>query len=85
MATVGDDALRLPTPVIEEARQWAEKHTTPVEQFVTQAVMEKIAALKTDEYFTARRARADLRAFDRILAKAGDEPPRPDDALPPDW
>ncbi|HET6234129.1 MAG TPA: hypothetical protein VFE41_04030 [Acetobacteraceae bacterium] len=85
MATVGDDALRLPTPAIEEARQWAENHTTPVEQFVTQAVMEKIAALEIQEYFAARRARADLRAFDRVLAKAGDEPPRPDDAMPPDW
>ena len=32
-----------------------------------------------------RRARADLRAFDRVVARAGDEPPRPHDAKPPEW
>jgi NaMN:DMB phosphoribosyltransferase len=85
MATVGNDALRLPAPVMEEAKQWAEKDATPLEQFVTQAVLEKIAALKAQAYFAARRARADLPAFDRVLAKAGGEPPRSDDALPQDW
>jgi len=85
MATVSDDALRLPDPVMQEAKQWAEKDATPVEQFVTQAVLEKIAALKTQAYFAARWARADLPAFDRVLAKTGDEPPRPDDAVPQDW
>ena len=85
MATVSDDALWLPNPVMEEAKQWAEKDATPLEQFVTQAVMEKIAALKTQAYFAARRARADLQAFDRVLATAGGKTPRPDDTMPPDW
>jgi hypothetical protein len=84
MATVSDDALPLPTHVMEEAKQWAEKDATPLDQFVTQAVLDKIAALKTQAYFAARRARADLPAFDRVLAKAGGEPPRPDDAVPQD-
>jgi hypothetical protein len=85
MATVSNDALRLPPPVMEEAKQWAATDATPVEQFVTQAVLEKIAALKTQAYFEGRRARADLPAFDRVLAKTGAEPPRPDDAVPQDW
>jgi hypothetical protein len=85
MATVSNDALRLPPPVMEGAKQWAKKDATPVEQFVTQAVLEKIAALKTQAYFAARRARADLPAFDRVLARAGDDPPRPDNAVPQGW
>jgi hypothetical protein len=68
-----------------EARRWAEQDATPIDQFVAQAVMEKIAALETSRYFAARRQRADLRAVDAFLAKAGHEPPRPDDAVPSDW
>ena len=82
MATVGDDTLRLPPPVMAAARQWAAKDATPLEQFVAGAVMEKIATLKTQQYFAARRQRADLQAFDSFMARVGTEPPRPDDVLP---
>lgn len=85
MATVDNDTLQLPPPLMAEAKQWAEKDATPIEQFIAEAVAEKIEALKTRQYFEARRERADLQALDRVLAKAGSEPPRPDDALPPDW
>jgi hypothetical protein len=82
MAAVDDDTLRLPPPVMTEARQWAAQVATPLEQFVASAVMEKIAALKTQQYFAARRQRADLPAFDRFMARVGTEPPRSDDAAP---
>jgi hypothetical protein len=82
MATVGDDTLRLPPPVMAEARRWAAKDATPLEQFVASAVMEKIAALKTQQYFVARRQRADLQAFDSFMTRIGNEPPRPDDIVP---
>lgn len=85
MATVGDDALYLPRSVMVEARQCAERDATPLDQFVAEAVMEKIAALKTHQYFAASRKRADMRAFDRFLAKTGCNAPRPDDAVPSDW
>lgn len=38
-----------------EARQWAAQAATPLEQFVAGAVIEKIAALKTQQYFAVRR------------------------------
>ncbi|WP_156427844.1 hypothetical protein [Thiohalocapsa sp. ML1] len=41
-----------------------------------------MAALRTKAYFRERAARADLADFDRILAKAGGEPPRVGDELP---
>jgi hypothetical protein len=44
--------------------------------------LEKMAALRTKAYFRERAARADLAEFDRILAKAGGEPPRVGDELP---
>jgi hypothetical protein len=82
MATVDDDTLRLPPPVMTEARQWATRAATPLEQFVASAVMEKIAALKTQRYFAARRQRGDLQAFDRFMARVGTEQPRSDDPVP---
>ncbi len=82
MATVDDDTLRLPPPVVTEARRWAAQAATPLEQFVASAVMEKIAALKTQQYLASRRQRADLQALDRLMARVGTEQPRPDDAVP---
>jgi len=46
------------------------------------AIAEKAAALRTAAYFRERTARADLPAFDRVLAKAGSEPPRVGDEKP---
>lgn len=34
-----------------------------------------MAALRTARYFQERAARADLDAFDRLLARAGNKPP----------
>lgn len=42
---------------------------------------EKLAALRTAQYFQDRAARADLKAFDRLLTGAGEEPPRPGDEI----
>jgi hypothetical protein len=85
MATVKDDAVQHPPPVMAEARQWAGQDATPVEQFIAEAVMDKIAAVKTEVYFGDRRRRANLTAFDSVLARTGREAPRPDDAVPPGW
>jgi hypothetical protein len=85
MATVSGDTLCLSPSVMAEANKCAARDATPLENFVAQAVMEKIAALKTQHYFAARGQRADLAAFDRFLATVGTEAPRPDDGLPPGW
>ena len=52
---------------------------TSVNQFVTMAAAEKLAVLDTQDYFRTRVARADLAAFDRIMSRAGGEPPREGD------
>jgi hypothetical protein len=48
-------------------------------QFVAMAVAEKVSALETARFFQDRRARADFKAFERILKRRGGEPPREGD------
>ena len=45
----------------------------------TKAAAEKIAAMQTEEFFLARRNRADDQAFLPILNRQGGEPPSPED------
>jgi hypothetical protein len=70
MATIGTGILLSPT-VMAEASLAAREQDLPLEQFVADAVREKIAAAKAERYFAARRERADLAAFDWFLAKTG--------------
>lgn len=82
MTTTSNYALRLQKSLLEEVKRIAAEENTTINQFINVAVAEKAAALRTETYFRERAGRADLAEFDRILAKAGTEPARPDDALP---
>jgi len=50
---------------------------------VATAVAEKLSALQTAEFFSSRKARADFKAFDRIMKRRGGKPLRDGDELPP--
>ena len=82
MARTSNYALRLLTSLKAEAEKVAAEEGTTLNQFINIAVAEKLAALRTARYFQERAARADLAAFDRLLAHAGEEPPRPGDEMP---
>jgi Zn-dependent oligopeptidase len=82
MARTSNYALRLLTSLKAEAEKVAAEEGTTLNQFINVAVAEKLAALRTARYFQERAARADLAVFDQILARAGEEPPRPGDELP---
>lgn len=71
--------LRLPQSVKAEVERRAKADGISVNQFVATAVAEKLAAMDTAAFFAGRRARADFRAFDRLMRRKGGEPPRPDD------
>ena len=73
--------LRLPTSVKEEVVRRAKADGTSFNQFVATAVAEKLAAMRTGEFFTERRARADFAAFERLMQRKGGEPPAPDDTI----
>ena len=75
--------LRLPVSIKAEAERLAAAEGTSLNQFVASAVAEKVATLRTADFFAERRARADWAAFDRILSRTGGEPPRDGDERPP--
>ncbi|MFO1047287.1 MAG: hypothetical protein U1E52_05230 [Geminicoccaceae bacterium] len=76
--------LRLPLSLKDAVEKLSRRDGTSINQFVVVAVAERIAAMTAEERFAERRARADLGAFDRIMGRAGGEPPRPGDELPED-
>jgi hypothetical protein len=78
-------ALRLPTPLKRADEGFAREVGTTLNQFIVSAVAEKLAALKTADYFADRAARADFAGFDRLMRRPGDEAPRPDDKLPENY
>ncbi len=82
MARTSNYALRLLMSLKAEAEKVAAEEGTTLNQFINVAVAEKLAALRTARYFQERAARADLAVFDQLLARAGEEPPRPGDELP---
>ncbi len=51
-------------------------------QFVNKAVAEKVSAMRTAEFFTKRRAEADIELARRLLRRSGGQPPDDDDHLP---
>jgi hypothetical protein len=51
-------------------------------QFVAVAVAEKVSALATARFFEDRKARADFKAFDKIMRRRGGERPREGDEVP---
>lgn len=76
-------ALRLQPSLMEELRKVAEIEGVALNQFINVAVAEKLSALRTEEYFQQRAARADRTETLRILEKAGKgRPPVKGDEMP---
>lgn len=64
-------ALRLQPSLFEEAKRVAQAEGVALNQFINVAVAEKLSALRTEDYFQERAARADVGRAKRILKKAG--------------
>ena len=78
--------LRLQPSLLEELRKASESEGVALNQMINVAVAEKVSALRTEEYFRQRAARADRAESLRILEKAGrDNPPMERDDLPKNW
>ena len=76
-------ALRLQPSLLEEARRLAESEGVALNQLINVAVAEKLSALRTEDYFSQRAARANLPKVLRILKRAGaGNPPIKGDELP---
>ena len=75
-------SLRLPNSLHERARELAEREGMSINQLVSTALAEKMAALMTEEYLEARARRGSRTRFLRALAKVPDVPPAAGDELP---
>jgi len=75
--------LRLPRSLKKAVERQSKEDGTSINQFVATAVAEKLSALQTAEFFSSRKARADFKAFDRVMKRRGGKPPRDGDELPP--
>jgi hypothetical protein len=76
--------LRLPVSIKAEAERLAAQDGSSLNQFVVTAVAEKIAAIRTAEFFTARKGKGDRGAFLRLMSRKGGEEPQAGDELPTD-
>ena len=79
MKTTSTYPLRLPRSVKAAAEKMAQEEGISLNQFVATAVAEKLAVMNTADFFGARKARADLAQFKRILKRKSGEPPRQGD------
>jgi hypothetical protein len=73
--------LRLPRSLKDAVARLSREDGTSINQFVATAVAEKVSALQTARFFADRKARADFKAFDRILRRRGGKPPAQGDEL----
>lgn len=73
-------ALRLQASLLDEARRVAESEGVAVNQLINVAVAEKLSALRTEDYFRERAARASVKKAKDVLKRAGKgKPPLPGD------
>ena len=74
--------LRLPQSLKETVEQLSREDGTSINQFVATAVAEKVSALRAARFFEDRKARADFKAFDKIMRPRRGKPPREGDEMP---
>lgn len=68
-------SLRLPDSLHRQLRDLAKREGISMNQFISSAVGEKMAALMTEEYLGARARRGDRGRFDEALSKVPDAEP----------
>ena len=73
--------LRLPRSLKEAVKRLSRADGTSINQFVATAVAEKVSALQTARFFKDAKARADFKAFDRIMKRRRGKPPREGDEI----
>ncbi len=74
-------SLRLPDSLHKHVRELAQQDGISINQFISTAVAEKLAALMTEEYLENRAKRGSRERFLGVLAKVPDVPPESGDEL----
>jgi hypothetical protein len=68
-------SLRLPDSLHKVTKDLAKNEHVSINQFIATAVAEKVSALMTEDYLTARAAKGSKREFARILSRVPNVPP----------
>jgi predicted transcriptional regulator len=76
-------SLRLPESIHKRLKEWAQKDDTSINQLITTAVAEKLAALSTLDYLESRAKQASKEKFDAVLARVPNIEAMPEDTWPP--
>ena len=74
-------SLRLPDSLHKRVRKLAQEEQVSINQLITSAVAEKMAALMTESYLAARAKRGSRAKFDRVLKKVRSGRPVPGDSI----
>lgn len=74
-------SLRLPDSLDKTVRELSESEHISVEQFITIALAEKIAALLTEDYLEQRARHGSRAKFERAVRKVADVEPEEYDRL----
>src|SRR5580704_345570 len=61
--------VKLPDSLVKQAQEMAEKEEVTLDQLVSSALAEKVAAWKTVGYLQARAARGDREKFEKAMSK----------------
>jgi HicB family len=85
MASVSNFALRLPPSLMVDVKAISESDSVSVNQFIVQAVAERVAIMRDRGYLAQRRARAKPGGMLDLLQRVGDDTPIPGDELPEGW
>lgn len=75
-------SVRLADSLHKQLRECARQEGTSINQLISAAVGEKLAALLTEEYLAARGRRGSRRKFLAALRSVPDAEPTPSDRLP---
>ncbi len=73
--------LRLPDSIHRHIRDIAREDGVSINTFITSAVAEKISAITTEDYISARAKKARKGAFKKVLDRVPKREPLPGDEL----
>ena len=74
-------SLRLPNSLHEEVKKLARREGISINQLVSTALAEKLAALMTEEHLEKRARRGSKEKFQKVLRKVRRAPPEAADRL----
>ena len=75
MSTTSTYPLRLPRSLKDAVEKLSRQEGTSINQFVANALAEKLTSLETANFFSVRQQRADYEKFDAIMSRKGGLPP----------